>query len=92
MPADPNRAESLFHRALELSPAARAAFLTAECSGDAELRGRVERLLAEHERQQSFVLDTPPAGLDATTFRPISEQPGATCDKGHAAGQVEFPE
>ena len=44
MAADPKRVESLFSRALELSPDDRAALLAAECGSDAELRERVERL------------------------------------------------
>lgn len=34
MPTDPNRAESLFHRALALPPDARSAFLDGACAGD----------------------------------------------------------
>ncbi|MEX2168352.1 MAG: protein kinase [Pirellulales bacterium] len=69
--------ESVFHLALEKLPSERAALLDETCQADAELRGRVERLLAEHDRQESFILDTPPAGLDATVNHPISERPGS---------------
>ena len=48
MSADPKRVETLFHRAFELPPADRPTFLAVECGDDAELRGRVERLLAAH--------------------------------------------
>ena len=36
----------------------------------------VEQLLAAHERVESFILDTPPAGVDATLDHPITERPG----------------
>ena len=47
MAVDAARAKSLFLNASELAdPAARAAYLRRECGGDAELRARVEALLA----------------------------------------------
>ena len=47
MAVDGARAKSLFLNASELAnPAARAAYLERECGGDAELRARVEALLA----------------------------------------------
>ncbi len=47
MAVDPARAKSLFLEASDLaSPAERAAYLDRECGGDAELRARVEALLA----------------------------------------------
>ncbi len=72
------RERDIFIEALEKGdPSERAALLDDACAGDATLRREVERLLAEHERQESFILDTPPAGLDATDDRPLSEGPGA---------------
>ncbi|MCI0488006.1 MAG: protein kinase [Blastocatellia bacterium] len=50
--------DALFHEALALLPEARAAFLAEACSGDEHLREEVERLIAAHEREDSF-LDTP---------------------------------
>ncbi len=44
------RIEDLFHRAAELAPQEQGAFLAAECGADAELRGRVEALLARLTR------------------------------------------
>jgi serine/threonine protein kinase len=44
------RIEALFHAARERDPDARAAFLAEACSGDEELRGEIDSLLAEHER------------------------------------------
>ena len=80
------RERDIFIEVLERgSPSERAALLDEACQADAKLRGRVERLLAEHERQESFILDTPPAGLDGvptgrgvspTVDCPITEKPG----------------
>jgi serine/threonine protein kinase/tetratricopeptide (TPR) repeat protein len=56
-------------------PAQRAALLDAACGEDAELRGRVDRLLAEHARSNSFFLDRPPDAA-ATAFLPLTEGPG----------------
>ena len=41
----PQRLEELFHRAVDLEPAARAAFLDEQCAGDPDLRMAVEELL-----------------------------------------------
>jgi serine/threonine protein kinase/TPR repeat protein len=68
--------ETVFHLALEKPPGDRPALLDQVCKADAELRSRVERLLAEHEGGESFILDTPPANLGATIDSPITEQPG----------------
>ena len=71
------RERDIFIKALERDdPAERAAVLDEACQGNPTLRGQVERLLAEHERQESFILDSPPAGLEATVARTILERPG----------------
>lgn len=44
------RVETLFHEALDVEPAQRAAFLDRECKGDAALRKEVEELLASSEK------------------------------------------
>src|SRR5215468_10474434 len=50
MTVDAARVKSLFLEAAELAdPAERAAYLERECGGDAELRQRVEALLAAHD-------------------------------------------
>ena len=50
MAVDPARAKALFLEASDLgSPEERAAYLDRECGGDAELRARVEVLLAAHD-------------------------------------------
>jgi tetratricopeptide (TPR) repeat protein len=53
------RVQELFHAALEQTPDARAAFLSAECGADHDLRNEVTSLLGAHEQ------DTP---LDVTPF------------------------
>ena len=75
MAVDPARAKTLFLNASELAdPAARVAYLERECGGDAELRARVEALLAA-DGGGAPVLDenltgahepTSPATLEAT--------------------------
>ncbi|MBA3485388.1 MAG: protein kinase [Pirellulales bacterium] len=71
------RERDIFIEALERGGTSeRASLLDEACQSDVELRGRVERLLAEHERQESFILDFPPDGLDATVDHHISECPG----------------
>ncbi|MEQ1894641.1 MAG: tetratricopeptide repeat protein, partial [Planctomycetota bacterium] len=48
------RVETLFHRCLELEPAARAAWLRDECGADLELHRQVEQLLADDERSDDL--------------------------------------
>jgi serine/threonine-protein kinase len=50
--------DALFHEALELQGEARAAHLAKVCGGDEQLRVEVEKLLAAHERESSFI-DSP---------------------------------
>jgi serine/threonine protein kinase/tetratricopeptide (TPR) repeat protein len=47
--------ERLFHSALHLEPARRAAFLDRACAGDQELRSRIEALLASHDEAGRFL-------------------------------------
>ena len=49
MPIDFQRVQGVFQAVAELPPAERAAVLERECSGDAELRRRVEALLKAHD-------------------------------------------
>src|SRR5262245_12037186 len=72
------RERDIFIEALETGdPSERAAVLDQACQNDAELRARVEQLLAQHDRQESFILDAPPAGLGVTDEPAITERPGA---------------
>ena len=56
MPVDPKRAETIFNAALGIAPPARPAFLAAACGADAELRARVERLLAAADSDRKSVV------------------------------------
>lgn len=58
------RVENLFHTALELEPAERAAFLAQACDGDGALRDEVESLLASHRQAAGFI-ESPAADLAA---------------------------
>src|SRR5262245_37325009 len=60
------RLDALFHEALELQGEARSAHLATVCGDDGHLREEVERLLAAHEREGSFI-DSP---IFAETARP----------------------
>src|SRR4051812_49958317 len=80
------RERDIFIEALQKGdPAEVDAYLAATCGADDALRGRVDALLAEHRRQESFILDVPPAGLGATLGAttglpggdaPAAERPG----------------
>ncbi|HTL54781.1 MAG TPA: protein kinase, partial [Candidatus Limnocylindrales bacterium] len=52
------RVDELFHSALEREPAERAALLSEACAGDDQLRRAVEKLIAAHEKDGSFI-DSP---------------------------------
>jgi serine/threonine protein kinase len=54
-PEDLQQLEPLFHRALELEPGQRAAFLDEACVGNEELRSRIEALLLAHAQAGSFM-------------------------------------
>src|SRR5688572_1802142 len=64
MPLDPKRVQAVFGAAIAYDAVAdRAAVLDRECSTDAELRRRVEALLAAHDQADSL-LDQPTVGPD----------------------------
>jgi serine/threonine protein kinase/WD40 repeat protein len=53
------RIEELFHRAADLEPQARAAFLDQECAGDGDLRAAVEELLRHddsRDKTEAFIV------------------------------------
>lgn len=50
--------DELFHSALEREPNARADFLREACAGDEALRREIEKLIAAHEKDGSFI-DSP---------------------------------
>jgi len=49
----------LYHRALDLAPERRPAFLEQACGGDVDLRREVESLLAAHQQAGQFI-EAPP--------------------------------
>ena len=86
MAFDPARAKALFLHASDLAdPAGRTAYLGRECGGDAELRGRVEALLAADvpsgpvvEPEATGVFDPDPSGPRGGTPASAPEtQPGS---------------
>ncbi len=78
MSSNPQRVQAVFLSAVEKPPNQCAEHLLRECSGDIELRQRVEALLQSHDEPESF-LESPLAGLtpDQPDFDPmITEKPG----------------
>ena len=71
---NPNREELLFQLALSKPAAKRAAWLDAECEGDAELRARLDALLAAHDAPYELSPDAKP-GAKATIKLDLSEAP-----------------
>jgi WD40 repeat protein len=67
------RIEELFHRAVDLEPPQRAAFLDAQCGGDADLRAAVEELLQLHSTAQAdeSLLRSPLARSRPKTLAPL---------------------
>src|SRR5437899_1502205 len=57
----------LFHAALEIAPAERAAFLDQVSNGDADLRRELESLLAAHEQRAAYT-EKPPDDIAAGMF------------------------
>ena len=75
MPAELARVEEIFAEAVtKADAAARAAYLDQACGGDAELRQRVEQLLAAHDATGNF-LKLPDADGMTSPFVPVSEGP-----------------
>ena|SRR5688572_14376962 len=71
------RERDIFIEALEKSsPAEAGAYLDAACAGDDDLRRRVERLLAEHRRLDSFLLDAPAPTVDVQAAAPAADLTG----------------
>ena len=61
-PAQLQTVEETFHAALDCEPGQLGSFLDTTCAGDKVLRGKVEALLASHQRAGSFI-QTPVAAL-----------------------------
>ena len=75
MPTDPKLVRDQFLAAVEIPAAERAAYLTAHCGGDGELRAAIERLLAAHD-QPASVFTRPAPGMPTADYPPITEKPG----------------
>ena len=73
--------DELFHRALECEEPRRAAFLAEACSGDEDLRHRIELLLARHQNAGDF-LETPALGRLA---KELAEEQARTSSPGESA-------
>jgi WD40 repeat protein len=76
MAAESNQEKELFNEALELPESERAAYLKGACRGDAELLGRVERLLAAHREAEAVLRSTIQHPLAEREASP-SEMPGS---------------
>ena len=72
------RAEAIFHGALQLPPEHRADYLKQACAGEEQLRKEVEDLLTADEEAGDF-LETPQAASPNPTIvltMPVTERPG----------------
>ena len=78
-PQDWRRAEELFHAAVVLPPEARRAFLDDSCSGETDLRQRVESLLANELAAASFLEKpaAPDSAVSGQEFAPIGVELGS---------------
>src|SRR5205085_2942673 len=63
-------AKSIFGKALELEPAARAAYLDEACAGDPRLRARIDGLVDAHGRAGGFLESPAPTPLPDPTADP----------------------
>ncbi len=72
-------AKSIFGKALELEPAARAAYLDEACAGDPRLRARIDGLVDAHGRAGGFLESPAPTPLPDPTADPppVAERPGS---------------
>src|SRR5690242_6947825 len=80
------RAKDLFLTAAELPIGDRAAYMDRECAGDAELRARVEALLAAHDLPGSF-----PAGVQPPVMATLDSRPGETPSGKNGGGKPGDP-
>jgi serine/threonine protein kinase/Flp pilus assembly protein TadD len=75
--------KTLFHTALDLEPADRAAFLANACDGDGEVRSQVEKLLSAHYEAGPFLVS--PALVDAGLIS--SEEVMRVTEEANRVGQ-----
>jgi serine/threonine protein kinase/tetratricopeptide (TPR) repeat protein len=95
---DLNVLESLYFAALEKPAAERAAFLDAACGGDADLRARVERLLAALPRIGGFLGASPAPADRPAAAGAIDDNAGGVertarqvLDRPAASGTIDDP-
>jgi hypothetical protein len=90
MPLDPKQVQMAFLAAVEMKDAAaRKSLLDRLCAGDAELRQRVEELLAADEQGESF-LEHPPVAVEAfpVTSASFSAGPGTMVGRYKLVEQI----
>jgi serine/threonine protein kinase/tetratricopeptide (TPR) repeat protein len=74
---DPSPLEAIFFAALEKgSPPERAAYLDEACAGEADLRRRVEKMLAAQAQAGSFLEQPAHSPVVTVEEQPVSEGPG----------------
>ena len=71
------RVEEIFHRAVELAPEARSAFLDEVCAGDGLLRREIESLLA-HDAEDGSTLANAVADAAGGAVTTVEDLSGTT--------------
>src|SRR2546427_522298 len=71
-----DREETIFASLLALPAAQRAAYLDETCAGNADLRQRVQKLLAAHEADGRFMAEPAAPVAEKTVLVPLREKPG----------------
>src|SRR5262245_18954350 len=78
----PDRVEELFHKAADLAPAERAAFLEEQCAADSALRAAVEELL-RHDAGEVEADNFLPSPVSPLRSPPPSALPLPFAQLGH---------
>jgi Tol biopolymer transport system component len=81
------RVEEIFHRAVELAPETRSAFLDDMCAGDESLRKEVESLLA-HDAEDGSTLANAVAGAAGGTVTVVEDLSGRTIGQYKVLGRL----
>src|SRR5690349_17969093 len=91
MPSETPSLDTIFCAAIEIDSAeCRVAFLAEACGGDADLRQRVEKLVAAHFQAGSF-LESPAPGQEVTAGFQPSGAPSGSEGSPTEAGSVIGP-
>ncbi len=64
--------EEVFQSALDLEPAERSRFVSETCAGDAELKGEVEKLIAQYEEADQFIES--PVWINSDLFDSVAQK------------------